>query len=70
MLINHGIVNSSMLASASYDTETHEMTIEFNNGKSYIYTDVDRRTFEELIGAKSAGKYFNLIKKNLKVKVQ
>lgn len=59
-----------MLASASYDTEASEMTLEFNGGKQYTYIDVDRRTYEELIGAKSAGKYLNLIKKDLKVKQQ
>lgn len=68
MIIHHQFENSSMLVNANYDIETKEMTVTFTNGKSYIYSDVDRRSFEELIGAKSAGKYFNLIKTGLKVK--
>jgi hypothetical protein len=60
--------NSSMLDHCSYDTDTDELTVVFVGGKSYTYQDVDRRIYDELTGAKSAGKYFNLIKKDLKVK--
>lgn len=70
MIINFQFANSSMLDSANYNTDTQELTVEFNNGKSYTYMDVDKRTYDELIGAKSAGAYFNSIKKNLKVKQQ
>ncbi len=57
-----------MLSNASYDIGTCELTITFINGKSYTYYEVDRRTWDELIGAKSAGKYFNLVKSNLELK--
>lgn len=68
MIMNFQFVTSSMLSSVSYDTETNEMTVTFNNGRSYIYEDVDRIIYENLISAKSAGAYFNSIKKDLKVK--
>lgn len=68
MIIDFQFVNSSMLSSVSYDTEEREMTVTFNNGRSYIYEDVDRNIYESLIAAKSAGAYFNSIKKDLKVK--
>lgn len=68
MIMNFQFVTSSMLSSVSYDTETNEMTVTFNNGRSYIYEDVDRIIYESLISAKSAGAYFNSIKKDLKVK--
>lgn len=57
-----------MLSSCSYNDESEELTVTFTNGKSYTYIDVSRRTYDELIEAKSAGKYFNLMKQNLKQK--
>lgn len=67
-LYNHQFTNSSMLASASWDSNSKEMVIEFNNGRTYTYEDVDMDIYNNLIGAKSAGAYFNSIKKDLKVK--
>lgn len=57
-----------MLASVSYDTETKEMTLEFNGGKNYTYEDVDQNTYNNLISVKSAGGYFASVKKELKLK--
>lgn len=54
-----------MLANAGYDTEEKELTVTFTNGRAYTYTDVEKSTYEELIGSKSAGGYFNSIKKGL-----
>lgn len=68
MIMNFQFTNSSMLSNASYDTEEREMTVTFNNDRSYIYEDVDKSIYENLISAKSAGAYFNSIKKDLKVK--
>lgn len=60
--------NSTMLSSCDYDTEVKELTVTFNGGKSYTYIDVPKLVYNELCDAKSAGKYFNLIKKELKQK--
>lgn len=68
MILNHQFTNSSMLVSASYNTETKEMILEFSGGKSYIYEDVDLNTYNDLISAKSAGGFFASIKKGLKQK--
>lgn len=68
MFMNHQFENSSMLAGASYNTSTKELAVTFQNGKTYTYEDVDRVIWDCLIGAKSAGAYFNSIKKDLKVK--
>ena len=57
-----------MLSDCSYNDETEELTVTFTSGKSYTYIDVPRRTYDELIEAKSAGKYFNNAKSSLKVK--
>lgn len=67
-LYNHQFTNSSMLASASWDSNSKEMVIEFNNGRTYTYENVDMDIYNNLIDAKSAGAYFNSIKKDLKVK--
>jgi hypothetical protein len=63
--MNFQFENSTMLKSVSYGTDTHEMTVVFAGGKSYTYKDVDQNIYNELISAKSAGKYFNSIKKEL-----
>lgn len=59
---------SSVLASASYDDETSEMTITFLNGRDYTYKDVLFNTYEDLINAPSPGKYFAQIKNTLVLK--
>ena len=61
-------IGSSMLSECSYDDENNEMTIVFSNGRSYIYEDVDAEIYKRLVSAESAGRYFNSIKKDLKVK--
>ena len=60
--------SSAMLSLVEYDDETKELTVTFSNGKPYVYEDVPFETYRELISAESAGRYFNSIKKDLKVK--
>ena len=61
-------MQSSMLSACKFDDETKELTVTFANGKDYVYEDVDMATYDNLINATSAGKYFNSIKGQLKVK--
>lgn len=68
MKYNYDFPNSSMLASCDYDSQENELTVTFNNGKSYTYVDVDKSVYDDLINALSAGKYFNQIKSGLKQK--
>lgn len=65
MIERYQFTNSSMLASCEYDTVTKELIVTFTNGKDYIYVDVDKQTYEDLINAPSAGKFFNGIKSSL-----
>lgn len=65
MTIHNFQFNSSMLSDCSYDSEANELTVTFNNGKSYTYVDVPFNTYVDLTNAKSAGQYFNSIKKGL-----
>lgn len=68
MRFEHGFMGSSMLNACAYDDETNELTVQFTNGKLYIYEEVPIETYRELISAESAGRYFNSIKKGLKQK--
>jgi len=65
MMLSHEFVESTMLASCEYDPDTKELMVEFKGGKKYYYVDVDPVIYADLITAKSAGKFFNFIKKEL-----
>lgn len=60
--------NSSMLANCEYDDAKQELIVMFLNGKQYTYVDVPKSIYEDLINAKSAGQYFNMIKRDLTIK--
>jgi hypothetical protein len=68
MIYKYEFTNSSMLSSCEYDSDTEELSVEFSNGRIYTYTGVDKNIYDEMINNKSAGKYFNSIKKELTLK--
>lgn len=68
MIYNQEFKESSVIASASYDDETSELTITFLNGRDYAYRDVLFNTYQDLINSASPGKYFASIKKDLVLK--
>ncbi len=68
MTYEHKFEKSSMLFSCSYDDTNQELTVTFTNGRVYTYEEVPYNTYMDLIGAKSAGAHFNMIKKGLKIK--
>lgn len=68
MIRNFQFENSSMLSDCSYNDETKELTVTFNNGKEYVYEEVDKSIYDALTNAESAGKYFNSVKAHLTVK--
>lgn len=51
-------LNSSALASASYDDETQSLTVTFTNGRSYTYDGVGEELFLGLRDAPSPGRYY------------
>jgi hypothetical protein len=53
-------IKSSNLKSASYNTETEDLTITFNNGFVYEYSKVPWSLFTKFRMADSQGKFFNL----------
>jgi lysyl-tRNA synthetase class 2 len=52
-------LDSSTIASAGYDEASAILEIAFAGGLVYRYRDVPPREFQALVGADSAGAYFN-----------
>ena len=52
-------INSTNLKSASYDTESQDLTISFNNGSIYVYNKIPWTVFTKLRMSESQGKFFN-----------
>jgi len=49
---------SSNLSGGSYDPVTREMTIDFSDGSTYVYTNVPPDVWAGLKSAPSPGRYF------------
>jgi hypothetical protein len=52
-------IQSSNLKNASYNTETEDLTVTFNNGSIYVYNKVPWAKFTKFRMADSQGKFFN-----------
>lgn len=65
MKYNYDFPDSAMLASCEWNSTDNELEVIFKNGRSYTYVDVPKDTYDALITAPSAGKYFNSIKSTL-----
>ena len=52
-------LSSATLASAGYDLDRCQLELEFHSGKRYLYFQVPRHCYEELLQAESKGGYFN-----------
>lgn len=50
---------SSNLSEASYDPDTQELRITFNDGRTYSYSSVPASIYTGLQRAPSAGSYFH-----------
>jgi hypothetical protein len=53
------LFNSTNIAEAFYQPSTQILEIYFHSGHVYRYAGIDRDTFDELISAPSAGKFYN-----------
>lgn len=52
-------IQSSNLKQSTYNTETEDLTVIFNNGSIYEYNKVPWTKFTKFRLAESQGKYFN-----------
>lgn len=50
---------SSNLASATYDPDVENLTVEFQDGRSYVYYNVPASVYRGLTLAGSAGAFFH-----------
>ena len=53
------LIKSSNITSASYNTESEDLTITFNTGGIYVYNKVPWTLFTKFRMAESQGKFFN-----------
>jgi hypothetical protein len=51
-------IESSMIRAARYDNRQHVLEIIFRNGRPYHFVHVPPEEFENLMNAKSKGRYF------------
>lgn len=50
------VTGSSLIE--SYAREAGDLALKLSNGTTYIYTGVDKKTFDGFLSATSKGKYF------------
>jgi hypothetical protein len=54
-------VDSSSIEAVGHDPDQQELYVQFLDGGTYVYADVDEETFQELRDAASVGSYFNRV---------
>lgn len=52
-------VVSSNIAEVTFDKDSNELNVKFNNGKVYNYANIDSKKAKGLVRAKSSGKYLH-----------
>ena len=57
--MDHQPIDSSAIASAGYDDDRGALEVKFRSGRVYLYKQVPRGVYEELITSSSAGRYLN-----------
>jgi hypothetical protein len=50
-------VASSMIHAVGYDAKTKSLEVVFNSGRTYVYADVPRNVYKELMASGSKGQY-------------
>lgn len=55
----HTDVKSSIIKSIGHNPDTNIMEITFKTGKTYSFENVTKEKHEELMNAKSVGKFFH-----------
>jgi hypothetical protein len=56
-------VVSEAIASIGYDEEAEEVYVEFNSGRTYVYMQVPRPTWQDFETADSKGGFVNSVLK-------
>ena len=56
---SHTFPGSSNLASASYDPDTQQMEVTFNNGRRYAANTVPRSFWDGLVNSPAPGSFYH-----------
>lgn len=57
-------VSSSMIKTIGYDEKGQKLRVQFKNGDIYVYSDVEKEVYVDLMNAHSIGRYFIQVIKN------
>lgn len=57
--MNRESVQSSMIASLGYESDTSTLEVEFNSGAVWQYYDVPESIYHEMMNSGSLGKFFH-----------
>lgn len=57
--MNMELVDSSSVARVGYDEGTQDLKVQFRNGREYLYADVPEAVYDDLLTAKSVGRFLN-----------
>lgn len=52
-------IHSTLAAAVGYDADRHLLQVEFQNGSTYQYENVDADTWDALLETESTGRFFN-----------
>ena len=58
-------VSSSSVASVGYDPDTLTLEVEYSGGRVYLYANVPKEVYDELMASSSVGGYLARNVKNL-----
>ena len=58
-------VISTAINKVEYDSDSHILTVYFVKGNIYNYHEVPKSVFDKLVAAKSVGKCYNAIVRNI-----
>lgn len=66
------ITNSKNVHSANWDPDTGDMTIVFKSRAQYVYRNVERKIYEDLLTSYSPGRFLhkNVIKKFTTIRIE
>lgn len=53
-------VQSSNVEAIGYDAGHSELYVRFTSGDTYVYLNVDRSLYDDLLSAPSVGRYLNI----------
>jgi len=57
-MVNMNVVTSSYVGAVGYDGQNKVLYVQFRNGQTYRYLDVQLAIYDSFLAAESKGKYY------------